>query len=420
MDWKTKKLNDELIEGYLNKVDREISVWGIYKDDQETQNYIKNWISVGLRTLPDLQKTATVDKLLTEKIFTKEEMDKGLEIPIEERNLIDIKELIETDLKPLEMFVGGGLIPKVEGYALLGGLAKEGKTLLSLQLGLNLVSGTHFLEDFKIAEKCKILYIYRENTKQGLKAIMEKQIEGFKSLGINIDKEDLKNFFTYYGKDITLNLKFPLLGDLKKDVKVIKPDIIFLDPIGQFIGFDINKAENIKRFRDLLMEIYPCFWVLIHHYTKPRLLAKGESDIAPIYRLLGSSYLANTCESFIGLEKEGDRYSNEYKKIYFTTRSEREPIPLHLKRDPGALIYEVIDSVSLTMGKVTKDNIINILEKSFYGKASYKDLVSLCADQFGVTEGRIAQQMSELKQSGIIAKEAGKRGAWYIVKKLFD
>ena len=419
MYYKTNKKNNEMIEEFLKKVDREISVWGIYKNDQETQKYIKGWIILGLRTLPELQKTATIIKLLESKIFTQAEIDQGLLIPIEERNLIDVKELLESDIKPLEMIVGGGLIPKVEGYALLGGLAKEGKTLLSLQLGLNLISGTNFLEDFKIDQKRKILYIYRENTKQGIKAIIEKQIEGLNNSGVNIDREDLKNFFTYYGRDITLNLKGALLGSLKEDLKIIKPDVIFLDPIGQFIGFDINKAENIKRFRDLLMEICPCFWVLVHHYTKPKALAKGENDIDPIYRLLGSSYLANTCESFIGLEKEGDRYSSEYKRIYFTTRSEKEPIPLHLKRDSRFLYYEVIDSVSRLMGKIFKDDILEVLEHSFKSRASYTDLARLCADQYGVKEERVALLLRELKEAGIVAKESGKRGAWYIVKKLF-
>lgn len=414
---KKEEYNEE-ISKFLKFVDKEIDQWEIYKNSPELQKIIKDKIIAGLLKLPELQKTTTIVKLLENKIFNQSEIDQGLEIPIEERNLIDLQELLESDLKPLDMLVGSGLIPKVEGYALIGGLAKEGKTLLSLQLGLNLVSGTNFLEDFKIAKKCRILYIYRENTKQGIKAIIEKQIKGLDNLDIKIDRKDLGNFFTYYGKDITLNLKNPLLGSLKSDIKIINPDIIFLDPIGQFIGFDINKAENIKRFRDLLMEICPCFWVLIHHYTKPRLLAKGESDIAPIYRLLGSSYLANTCESFIGLEKEGERYSNENKKIYFITRSEKEPRPLHLRRDDKYLIYEVVDSVSLLKGKIAKEDIVRVLKISFRGRASYRDLADLCADQFGVVEERVAKLMKELKESGVIDKEPGKRGFWYI-KELF-
>lgn len=414
-----KKEQEEAISKFLRSVDFEIENWVIYKNSPEMQKIEKDRISAGLLQLPELMQTALIPKLIEGKIFTSSEIDQAFKIPIEKRNLVTIKELIESKIKPDKMLVGGGLIPEIIGFGLIGGLAKEGKTLLSLQLGLSLISGNNFLEDFKVNRKCKILYIYRENTKSGLNEIIKKQISGLKKFDIKINLNDLENFYTYYGRDTILDLKYPRLGDLKKAVKIAKPDIIFLDPIGQFIGFDINKAENIKRFKDLLEDICGCFWILIHHYTKPRFLAKGETDIPPIYKLLGSSYLANACESFIGLEPEGENYSRDYKKIYFTIRREREPIPMHLKRDDKTLIYEVVDSVSLLRGRITKEDIIRVLKQSFRGKASYTDLVRLCSDQFGVVEERIAKLLRELKESGVIAKEEGKRGAWYI-KKLFS
>ncbi|MBA7697490.1 hypothetical protein ES703_106155 [subsurface metagenome] len=413
-----KKEQDKIISEFLRSVDFEIKNWVIYENSPEMQKIEKDRISAGLLKLPELMQTALIPKLIEGKIFTSSEIDQAFKIPIEKRNLVTIKELIKSKIKPDKMLVGGGLIPEIIGFGLIGGLAKEGKTLLSLQLGLSLISGNNFLEDFKVNRKCKILYIYRENTKSGLNEIIKKQISGLKNFDVNIDLNDLENFYTYYGKDTILDLKYPRLEDLKKAVRIVKPDIIFLDPIGQFIGFDINKAENIKRFKDLLENICGCFWVLIHHYTKPRFLAKGETDIPPIYKLLGSSYLANMCDTFIGLEPEGENYSRDYKKIYFTIRREREPIPMHLKRDDKTLIYEVIDSVSLLRGRITKEDIIRILKVSFRGKASYTDLVRLCSDQFGVVEERIAKLLGELKESGVIAKEEGKRGAWYI-KKLF-
>ena len=407
------------IEKFLGFVDKEIGQWDIYKNSPELQERVKKDIITGLLQLPELTQTALIPRLIKSKIFTSSEINEAFKIPIEKRNLVTIKELIKSEIKPDKMLVGGGLVPEIIGFALIGGLAKEGKTLLSLQLGLNLVSGTNFLEDFKVNKKCKILYIYRENTKSGLNEIIKKQIAGLKISGIDISLSDLDNFYTYYGKDIVLDLKYPRLGDLKKAIEIVKPDVIFLDPIGQFIGFDINKAENIKRFTDLLKEICGCFWILIHHYTKPRFLSKGERDIAPIYRLLGSSYLANSCESFIGLEPEGENYSSDYKKIYFIIRREREPIPLHLKRDQKTLIYEKVDSISLITGKITKEDIVRVLNHSFKGRASYTDLASLCSDQFGVKEERIAKLMGELKEKGVIAKEEGKRGFWYI-KEIFS
>ncbi|GAI10316.1 unnamed protein product, partial [marine sediment metagenome] len=139
----SKKEYNETVTEFLRYIDKEIGQWIIYKDSPEIQKRVKKSIIAGLLKLPELQKTAVINKLIESKIFTISEMNQALEIPIEERNLIDVKELIETDLKPIPMLVTGGLIPKVEGYALIGGLTKEGKTLLSLQLGLNLISGTN-------------------------------------------------------------------------------------------------------------------------------------------------------------------------------------------------------------------------------------------------------------------------------------
>jgi len=334
--------------------------------------------------------------------------------PITERKLVNVYDLLESDIPEEEMIVGRGLIPKV-GFGLIGGLAKEGKTLLALQFSLSLVSGNHFLEEFPVIKKCKVCYLYHENTLQGLNKIIKKLLSGFKDLGVDISREDLKNFHFWNGKDLVLELKKnPDIGDLKRDLELIKPDIIFLDPLGQYIGFDINKAENIKRLTDLLREIYNCFWVVIHHYIKPKSLAKGERDIPPIYKLLGSSYLANSCETFLGLEPEGENYPSNFKKIYFVLRRESEPLPMHLKRDSKNLFYETLDSVSLLRGKVKKEDIVRILKKSFKGKASYKDLALLCSQELGVSESRIAHKIREAKEAGIIAKEEGKKGCWYI------
>jgi len=195
--------------------------------------------------------------------------------------------------------------------------------------------------------------------------------------------------------------------------------VVFLDPLSQFLAFDINKAEKVKQFIDNLRSLRDCVWVLIHHERKPARLLKGEKDIDPIYLLLGSSYLANACESSMGLGQEGGNYSSDYKKIYFKLRRENIPLPLHLRRDPVYLNYEVIDSVSVLKGRISKEDIVGILKNSLQGRASFKDIAETCTRDFNVAEGRIAKVMKEAKDKGIIAKEEGKRGAWYLVKDLF-
>jgi hypothetical protein len=214
------------------------------------------------------------------------------------------------------------------------------------------------------------------------------------------------------GRDFVIDFKESQASQLRRVLDTIKPDVIFLDPIGQFIAFDINKGENVKRFTGLLHTTCNCAWVLIHHYRKPK-ADKIESDIAPIYKLLGSSYLANFCETFIGLEPEGASYPTNYKKVYFVSRRGSEPIPLHLKRGLESLCYEPIDSTELVRGKVSLTSIVTVIKTAFNGQASYKDIVTLCSQRFGVSEKRIAQKLIEAKQQGLVAKAEGKRGRWY-------
>jgi len=154
--------------------------------------------------------------------------------------------------------------------------------------------------------------------------------------------------------------------------------------------------------------------MIIHHYIKPSSLSKGTSDVPPIYKLLGSSYLANMCDTFIGMEREGENYSEENKILHFKIRWERTPIPMHLYRNPETLLYEPVDSVSLLRGKITAGDIMKVLEEGFKGVASYKDISRLCQDHFGVTDSMIARKLKEAKEAGMVFKEVGKRGLWSI------
>jgi len=412
-----KKEYDEKVNEFLKMVDKEINQWGIYKSSPEMQKRVKKNITDGLVKLPELQKKVVINKLLESGIFTPGEIDKALKIPIEKRKLVNVKELLDSDIKPEPMIIGRGLIPDTGGFVLIGGKAKEGKTLLALQLGLSLVSGEHFLEEFPVIKKSKVVYVYHENTLPGLNTIIKRQLKG---LDINIKKGDLANFHLRNGREFLFTLKNPTSPELGKELNIIKPDVVFLDPLSQFLAFDINKAEKVKKFIDNLRSIRDCVWVLIHHERKPARLLKGEKDIDPIYLLLGSSYLANACESSMGLVQEGENYSSDYKKIYFKLRRENIPLPLHLKRDPIYLNYEVIDSVSVLRGKISKEDIIEVLKNSLQGRASFKDIAESCSRNFGVSEERVAKVMRMAKEAGVIAKEEGKRGAWYLVKDLFS
>ena len=370
--------------------------------------------------LPGLKEHGDITDWLTQG-GTLEELFKLIEkapefplpIPIEERECITLYELRRSKLPPKKMLLSNGIIP-IKGFGLIGGLTKEGKTTFGLQMALCLVSGNHFLEDFKVIKKCKVLYLYHEDDIYLINDKTDLLMNGFAETEKAIREEDEKNLHIINAQNYTFDSKNPELGSLRKIISEVKPDVIFLDPLQLFTDSDLTKSDNIKKLRDFLKHTYDCFWMIIHHYIKPSYLSKGTKEVPPIYKLLGSSYLANMCDTFIGLEREGENYSEENKIIHFTLRWERTPIPMHLYRNPETLLYEPVDSVSLLRGKITARDVIQVLEESFKGVASYKDLSRLCQDHFGVTDSAVAHKLKEAKEAGMVFKEVGKRGLWSI------
>lgn len=326
-------------------------------------------------------------------------------------SMISALDLFNSNIPPEPMIISRGLLPAT-GYLLVGAYTKEGKTLLALQMALNLISGTHFLDEFKVNKKCKVLYIYGENTEAGLKELLKKQIEGLEKQKIYISESDLANLDYYNGRELVLDKDgVENLGEITKQGQY---NVVFLDPIGRFIAFDINKGENVLKMIKSIDQITQCAWVLIHHYRKP----SEKGDIEPIYRLMGSSNLANYCESFMGMEQAGKKRPDNYKKLVFKLRRESEPLPLYLHRDINKLTYEVIElgEMQLKPEATIKDVIRIWKESKLLDKVSYRDITDRCSDRLGVTKERIANLLREGRDDNIFAKESGKRGKWYIVK----
>ncbi|RXG64722.1 hypothetical protein ES695_11215, partial [Candidatus Atribacteria bacterium 1244-E10-H5-B2] len=119
-----------------------------------------------------------------------------LPIPLEDRVEVDLEEILESDLPPEEMIIENGIMG-IKNYVLIVSRHKKGKTLFSLNLALNLISKTPFLETYPVKRDCKVLYIYSESNIYNLNKVISLQIEGLKELGIIIPKECFKNFLSY-------------------------------------------------------------------------------------------------------------------------------------------------------------------------------------------------------------------------------
>lgn len=419
-----KRDEAEEIKKFFELVDREIEQWDIYKNSPEIQEKVKKNFIAGLIQLPGIQKEFFINKLIQNKIFNSLELEKILKttrrkgyIKVFSERILTATDLFNSDIPEEDMIIGNGLLPKV-GFMVIGAYAKEGKTLLSLQLSLNLISGTPFLGEFTIKNHNKVLYIYGENTESGLKGYLKRQIKGFEEkAGIKIEEKELNNLVYLNGRNFSFGSK-KNLDDLRDYLIKEKFNIVILDPIGRFIDFDINRGENILRFLKSLDTLEERAWILIHHYRKPDYLVDHKID--PIHKLVGSSNLGNYCESFIGLEREDIKKNENIKVLYFKMRREAEPAPVYIHRIPEYLYYEAIDFDDLPTVKETKiDDVVNILKNNFGGKATYKEFTNFTSDRLGVTTQRIAQLLKDAKKAGIIDKEKKNKGGHWFIKNLF-
>ena len=139
----------------LLEIKLQIAIGELVKSHILEENEIKKKVN-SVRNLLSLKKYK--DK---EDIFLESEPNKsGVELV---RKGYTVKELIESDIPDEKFLIGRGIMPQ-NGYVLLGGATKEGKTILALQMSLDLVSGTNFLDKFPIEKKLKILYLYAART----------------------------------------------------------------------------------------------------------------------------------------------------------------------------------------------------------------------------------------------------------------
>lgn len=402
---------------FLKMVDHEIDQWGIYKNSPELQKKVKENIIKGLLQLPELQKTATIIKLLESKTFTQSEIDNGLIIPIEERTEFTLEDLSGAEIPPEELLMGRGIMP-TKGYMVISSSEKKGKTLFGLNLSMCLISKNYFL-DIPVMKKCKVFYIYSESNPYHLKDTTNKIIKGLANNEININDKDKKNFRFYDAKMAKLVFapRCKEIIKLKKSIDLFNPDIVIIDPIGRIIDYTLNKAENIVTMLNLMNSIKNCFWVLIHHSRK-RANEEIEKNTDPISRIRGSSNLANFAESIICIEPAGNKMPDNFKKIYFSIRRSYEALPLQVKWDIKNLNYELMDTTNFKRPKkVSINDLTAFINDNFNGIGSRRDIVIAGSQKFRVSDKYLYRLMIEGFEAGDLIKKGDK---WAVKNKQVD
>ncbi len=354
-----------------------------------------------LEELASGTKAMTVPRKMTAKQEKIRRIAEGLSV-----ESITLAKLLSTEFAPGQFWVNRGLIPK-GAFVLLAGLAKRGKTTLTLQLCLRLIQGhCTFLRNFEIEAAPRILYIFAENSAAGLQNIIKKQLSGLT--------------WTPSGKDLQRLILQPRgrvfldnpdgLSVLEELLLIHTPDLVVLDPVSRFIGRDINEMRNVNSLFDGLSGIgNDITWFFISHYRKP---AKKEIDEG-IYKTIGSSAFANNCDTFMGLERTDKHRTGLYSTLHFVVRRDKPIEPTNLYWNRENLLFETVEKSDVLSGGVRVLDVVRVLKEDFKGKAAYSPLTELVSDKFKITKQRVGELLKDAQELGLVDKERGHFGKWF-------
>lgn len=331
-------------------------------------------------------------------------------------------ELLEMNLPKEPYLIGKGLLPK-QGYTLIVGKAKEGKTMLALNFALCLAEGIPVFmgkDDkrglYPVSHKAKTLFLFRENAPQTIREIILKQSIGLsKLLNRKIQRQTFNLINFLRPKTVYLDIKEGQ-RELERIVKANPTDLVVIDPLSRFVAKDINKMEvvtGIANFMEDLWDKYGCAFLLLHHFRKLQAGGKPEED--PFERITGSAGLRNSMASGIVMERKSERRSRNIKKISFEFRNEESPEPMVVVRDPETLLFEPITEEEVLEGSSSVNKLVELMKKEFKNGVRYKDIADIGSKKFGVAKERIAELLKKGIEEGVISKEKGRTGKWFVI-----
>lgn len=180
-----------------------------------------------------------------------------------------LKDLLDRELPPNPSWIEPAILPK-GGTLLLGGEAKIGKSLIMMEAGRALSTGTKLFghPDFYTVQ-CKVLMIEAEVGIYGFQARSRTIFKGPDSNGYDDN-------FHYISEESRLQLDTQEgMGHFINLIETVRPNVIILDPISFMQS--VNESDNVEvgkifgkmnYLKSLCPEAHTSL-IMSHHFKKP-------------------------------------------------------------------------------------------------------------------------------------------------------
>lgn len=240
---------------------------------------------------------------------------------------------------------------------LISGQSGIGKSSLAAQFAVTCATGRDFF-GIKTVRPLKTLIIQAENDLGDL----SEQIKGVIS-GLKLNESEHADFM----KNMEIVTDYESIGSkffdtLRRLIEEHKPDIVFIDPLFSFAGFDVSNQELTSSFlRQGLHPIqkqYGVIIVAVHHTTKPKneySRSEHSNFMDRAYTSHGSAEFVNYFRDTMTLSRKSE--SNDTYELGLTKRRKRSG----MKNNLGELSDTII---------LKHSSIPNLIFWEYYNKVS--------------------------------------------------
>lgn len=343
-----------------------ISYVSIVKEKSERRKALRNFQSV-INELSNEQVSIS-DSLENAEMFIDYFHNNGKN---KKRTIENLSEFIIRE-KTKTPYIIERLLPN-SGFSTIAGFTGMGKSSLTVQMLLSILSNKPFLNKFKILNPhVHILYINLENSEYTIDRLINAQLHEF-----NMTPSQMEQLFI----PDCIGMSF----DDRKDYNTISGwiednhiEIVVVDPILDAFGGDQNDLtvvrSLIKKLRHLNSNVS---WVLLHHFNK------GGDDIDIIRLMLGSVGFANAMTTIMGLKRTAKNTNPRVRTLEFgKIRDFEKPEPIMLEMDPKTRVYYTIESRDEAK-PLDYTIVISVLED--FGQMTYTKLVEKVAEFSGAS-----------------------------------
>lgn len=249
-----------------------------------------------------------------------------------ERKFYSYDELLSANFPVIPQRIHG-LLP-AEGFLVIGGAAKAGKSSLMLQMAHCISAGIPFLG--MATEQCPVIFVEEEGTAQGLRGRVRKQ---GKALGIS------------GSIPLTISVKNRFRLDFHADVKELEAlvaetgaKVILMGPLSQLSNIDENSNTEMGRLVRTLNDMSARLHILVglaHHMRKvDQKLGAPTSVEGRFQALRGASALAGAFDTGIAVMREAEATEGSFAVM----QREGESKNYRVKFDQESLTFDLDDS----------------------------------------------------------------------------